>query len=115
VTDSAGNSIDESSDNDGDLSYTLDEAADSDSTIPGTFTATLTASADGYEPESKTVTFDLVEEKDDESENVEPLSSEESDSDEGGGSDNDINEPLSSEESDSNEDSNTTDIGELFR
>jgi len=114
VTDSAGNSIDESSDNDGDLSYTLDEASDSDSTLPGTFTATLRASAEGYEPESKTVTFDLVEETDDESENVEPSSGEGSDSDEGG-SDNDINEPLSSGESDSNEDIYTTDIGELFR
>ena len=114
MTDSAGKSIGESSDNDGDLSYTLDEVADSDSTIPGTFTATLRASAEGYEPESKTVTFDLVEETDDESENVEPLSGEGLDSDEGG-SDNDINEPLSSGESDSNEDIYTTDIGELFR
>jgi hypothetical protein len=114
VTDSSGNPIDESSENDGDLSYTLDEAADSDSTVPGTFTATLRASAEGYEPESKTVTFDLVEEADDESENVEPSSGEGSDSDEGG-SDNDINEPLSSGESDSNEDIYTTDIGELFR
>jgi hypothetical protein len=112
VTDSAGNSIDESSDNDGDLSYTLDDAANSDSIIPGTFTATLRASAEGYEPESKTVKFDLIEETD-ESENVEPLSNEESDSDEGG-SDNEINEPPSNEESDSNVDSNSTDLGSLF-
>jgi hypothetical protein len=93
VTDSAGTSIDESSDNDGDLSYTLDDAADSDSTIPGTFTATLKASAEGYEPASKTVKFDLVEETDDESENV---------------------EPLFNEESDSNIESNSTDLGSLF-
>jgi hypothetical protein len=112
VTNSAGNSIDKSSDNDGDLSYTLDEASDSDSTIPGTFTATLRASAEGYEPESKTVTFDLVEETDDDSEDVSPLSGEGSESEDG--SENDINEPLSSGESDSNEDIYTTDIGELF-
>ena len=80
VTDSAGNPVDESSDNDGDLSYTLDAAADGSSVIPGTYTATLRASAAGYEPQSKTVTFDLVEE-DDDTENFGPLSGEESDSD----------------------------------
>jgi hypothetical protein len=111
VTDSAGNSIDEYSENDGDLSYTLDDVADADSTIPRTFTATLRASAEGYEPESKTVTFDLVEETDDDSADIEPSSDEGSESDEDG-SDNDINEPWPpSEESDSNED---TGIGSLF-
>jgi hypothetical protein len=113
VTDSAGNPVDESSDNDGDLSYTLDTAADSDSVIPGTFTATLRASAVGYEPESKTVTFDLVEGTDEDTENFGPLSGEESDSNDDS-SNNDIDDPLSGEESDSDEDSDNNGIVELF-
>jgi hypothetical protein len=113
VTDSAGSPVDESSDNDGDLSYTLDTAADSDSVIPGTFTATLRASAVGYEPESKTVTFDLVEGTDEDTENFGPLSGEESDSNDDS-SNNDIDDPLSGEESDSDEDSDNNGIVELF-
>jgi hypothetical protein len=113
VTDSAGNPIDESSDNDGDLSYTLDEAADGGSIIPGKFTATLRASAAGYEPVSKTVYFDLVEETDDDPENFGPLSGEESDSDEDN-SENNIDDSLFDEDSDPDEDSSDNDTGELF-
>jgi hypothetical protein len=109
VTDSAGNPIDESSDNDGDTSYALDEAADSGSTATGKYTATLRASADGYEPVSKTVSFDLVEETDDDTENFGPLSGEESDPDE----DNSGNDGSLFDE-DSDEDSNDNDAGELF-
>jgi hypothetical protein len=112
VTDSAGNPVDESSDNDGDLSYTLDTAADGSSVLPGTFTATLRASAAGYEPQSKTVTFDLVEE-DNDTENFGPLSGEESNS-EDDSSNNGIEDTLSAEESDSNDDSSNNDNGELF-
>ena len=101
VTDSAGNPIDESSDNDGDLSYTLDEAADGGSITSGKFTATLRASADGYEPVSKTVSFDLVEQTDDDTENFGPLSGEGSDSDDEDSSDNDTDGSLFDEESDS--------------
>src|SRR5918996_1842563 len=104
VTDSAGNPIDESSDNDGDLSYALDEAADGGSTATGKFTATLRASADGYDPVSKTVSFDLVEETDDDTENFGPLSGEESDSDEDN-SENNIDDSLFDEDSDPDEDS----------
>jgi hypothetical protein len=115
VTNSAGSPIDEFSDNDGDLSYTLDAAADGDSVIPGTFTATLRASAVGYEPESKTITFELVEETDDETENFGPLSGEESDSDDDN-SDNDTGDTLFGEESGSgsDDDGNNNGIGELF-
>jgi hypothetical protein len=112
VTDSADNPIDESSDNDGDLSYTLDEAADGSSTATGKFTATLRASANGYEPVSKTVSFDLVEETDDNTENFGPLSGEESDPNEEGNDDDDGS--LLDEDSDSDEDSNDNDTGELF-
>jgi hypothetical protein len=112
VTDSAGNPVDESSDDDGDLSYTLETAADGGSVIPSTFTATLRASAAGHEPQSKTVTFDLVEE-DDDTENFGPLSGEESDSDDDS-SNSDIDDTLSGEESDSDDDSSNNDIGELF-
>jgi hypothetical protein len=114
VTDSAGNPIDESSDNDGDTSYALDEAAESGSNATGKYTATLRASADGYEPVSKTVSFDLVEETDDAG-NFGPLSGEESDPDEDS-SDNDADGSLFDEESDSDsdEDSNDNDAGELF-
>jgi hypothetical protein len=117
VTDSAGNPIDESSDNDGDLSYTLDEAADGGSIISGKFTATLRASADGYEPVSKTVSFDLVEQTDDDTENFGPLSGGESDSDSNeDASDNDTDGSLFDEESDSDsdEDSNDNDTDELI-
>jgi hypothetical protein len=110
VTDSAGNPIDESSDNDGDLSYTLDEAADGGSITSGKFTATLRASADGYEPVSKTVSFDLVEQTDDDTENFGPLSSGESDSDSNeDASDNDTDGSLFNEESDSDSDEDVSD------
>ena len=111
VTDSAGNPVDESSDNDGDLSYTLDEATDGDSLVTGKFTATLRASANGYEPVSKTVSFDLVEETDDDTENSRPLSGEESDPDEDS-NDNDTDSSLFDEDTD--EDSNDNDTSELF-
>jgi hypothetical protein len=117
VTDSAGNPIDESSDNDGDISYTLDEAADGGPVTPGKFTATLRASADGYDPVSKTVSFDLVEETDDDTENFGPLSGGESDSDSNeDASDNDPDGSLFDEESDSDsdEDGSDNETGELF-
>jgi hypothetical protein len=117
VTDSAGNPIDESSDNDGDLSYTLDEAADGGSITSGKFTATLRASADGYEPVSKTLSFDLVEQTDDDTENFGPLSGGESDSDSNeDASDNDSDGSLFDEESDSDadEDASDNETGELF-
>jgi hypothetical protein len=113
VTDSAGNPVDESSDNDGDLSYTLDGAANGGSITPGKFTATLRASADGYEPVSETVSFDLVEEMGDDTENFGPLSGEESDPDEDS-SDNDADGSSFDEDSDSDEDSSDNDSGELF-
>lgn len=102
LTDSMGNPIDESSDDDGDLSYTLDEAADGGSITPGKFTATLRASSEGYEPVSKTVSFDLG-----------PLSGEESESNEDS-NDNEADDSLFSEESDPDEDSSDNDIGEVF-
>ena len=117
VTDSAGNPIDESSDNDGYLSYTLDEAADGGSITSGKFTATLRVSADGYEPVSKTVSFDLVEQTDDDTENFGPLSGGESDSDSNeDASDNDTDGSLFDEESDSDSDEDASDneTGELF-
>ena len=115
VTDLAGNPIDESSDNDGDLSYTLDEAADRGSITSGKFTATLRASADGYEPVSKTVAFDLVEQTDDDTENFGPLSGEGLDSDDEN-IDNDTDDTLFDEESGSgsDDDGNNNGIGELF-
>jgi hypothetical protein len=68
ITDSAGNTIEEVSDDDGSISYTFEVGAegaegeeDGETVIPGIFTATLRASAVGYEPESKTTTFNLVE------------------------------------------------------
>jgi len=111
------NPIDESSDNDGYLSYTLDEAADGGSITSGKFTATLRVSADGYEPVSKTVSFDLVEQTDDDTENFGPLSGGESDSDSNEDArDNDTDGSLFDEESDSDsdEDASDNDTGELF-
>jgi hypothetical protein len=109
VTDSAGNSIDESSDNDGDLSYTLDEAADGGSTL-GKFTATLLASANGYESVTETVPFTLVAETDDDTENFGPSSDEELDSDPTeDSSDDDTAGSIFDEDSDSDDDT-----GELF-
>jgi hypothetical protein len=114
VTDSAGNPIDESSDNDGDLSYTLDEAADGDSAPSGRFTATFRASADGYVPITDAVPFTLIAETDD-AENLGPLSGEEADSDsDEDSSDNDAAGSLFDEDSDSDEDSSDNDTGELF-
>ena len=113
VTDSAGNPIDESSDNDGDLSYTLDGG----SITSGKFTATLRASADGYEPVSKTVSFDLVEQTDDDTENFGPLSGGESDSDsneEASGNDTDGSLFDEESDSDSDEDASSNETGELF-
>jgi hypothetical protein len=115
VTDSAGNPIDESSDNDGDLSYTLDETADSGSAPSGKFTATLRASADGYEPVTKAVPFTLIEETDGDTENFGPAAGEEPDPDsDGDSSDNDNAGSLFDEGSDSDEDSSDNDTGELF-
>jgi hypothetical protein len=115
VTDSAGNTIDESSEDDGNLLYTLDEASDEDSLGTGEFTATLRASADGYEPVTKTVPFTLIEETDDDSENFGPVSGEESDLDsDEDGSDNDNAGSIFDEDSDSDEDSSDNNTGELF-
>jgi hypothetical protein len=115
VTDSAGNPIDESSGDDGDLSYTLDEAADSGSAPSEKFIATLRASADGYEPVIKTVPFTLVEETDDDTVNFGPVSGEGSDPDsDEDSSDNDNAGSLFDEDSGSDEDSSDNDSGELF-
>ena len=115
VTDPAGNPIDESSDNDGDLSYALNEASDGDPLGTGKFTATLRASAEGYEPVTKTVPFTLGEETDGDPEYFGPVSGEESnlDSDEDS-SDDDNAGSIFDEDSDSDEDSSDNDAGELF-
>jgi hypothetical protein len=57
---SAGNIIEEFSDQDGDISYTW--GLEEDSTEPGTYIATVQASADGYQSSSKTATFEVIEE-----------------------------------------------------
>ena len=82
VTDSAGNPIDESSDNDGDLSYTLDTRQQMATPLHQANSQLRCEPLQmGYEPVSKTVSFDLVEESDDDTENFGPLSGGESDSD----------------------------------
>ncbi len=77
VTDPSGTTIEEFSDDDGDISSTVvigsedeEEGENTVSAMPGTFTVTLRASAVGYEPEITKTTFDLVE-QDDEDEDVE--------------------------------------------
>jgi hypothetical protein len=113
VTDLAGNPVDDSSDNDGDLIYALDEVTAGDSTPSGRFIATFRASADGYEPVIESVPFSLIAETDDDTETFGPVSGEDSDSD----SDEDSSENAGSlfdEDSDSDEDSNDNDTGELF-
>jgi hypothetical protein len=57
---STGNIIEEFSDQDGDISYTWE--LEEDSTEPGTYIATVQASADGYQSSSKTATFEVIEE-----------------------------------------------------
>jgi hypothetical protein len=70
VTDPSGITMEESSDDDGDISSTVvigaedeEEGENTVSAVPGTFTVTLRASAVGYEPESKQTTFNLVEQE----------------------------------------------------
>jgi hypothetical protein len=62
VTDdiSAGDIIEEFSDQDGDISYTWELAEDN--AEPGTYIATVQASAYGYQSSSKTATFEVLEE-----------------------------------------------------
>jgi len=77
VIDPSGTTMEEFSDDDGDISSTVvigsedeEEGENTVSAMPGTFTVTLRASAVGYEPEITKTTFDLVE-QDDEDEDVE--------------------------------------------
>jgi hypothetical protein len=62
VTDdiSAGDIIEEFSDQDGDISHTWE--LEEDNAEPGTYIATVQASADGYQSSSKTATFEVIEE-----------------------------------------------------
>jgi hypothetical protein len=62
VTDdmSAGDIIEELSDQDGDISHTWE--LEEDNAGPGTYIATVQASADGYQSSSKTATFKVIEE-----------------------------------------------------
>jgi hypothetical protein len=82
LTDPSGTTMEEFSDDDGDISSTVvigaegeEEGENTVSAMPGTFTVTLRASAVGYEPELKKTTFDLVEQdvedEEDEDEDVE--------------------------------------------
>ena len=68
VIDPSGTTMEEFSDDDGDISSTVvigaegeEEGENTVSAMPGTFTVTLRASAVGYEPELKETTFNLVE------------------------------------------------------
>jgi hypothetical protein len=63
VTDdmSAGDIIEEFSDQDGDISHTW-ELEEDNNAEPGTYIATVQASADGYQSSSKTATFEVIEE-----------------------------------------------------
>jgi hypothetical protein len=69
LTDPSGITVEEFSDDDGDISSTVvigaegeeEEGENTVSAMPGTFTVTLRASAVGYEPEFKKTTFELVE------------------------------------------------------
>jgi hypothetical protein len=85
VTDPSGTTMEEFSDDDGDISSTVvigaegeEEGENTVSAVPGTFTVTLRASAVGYEPELKKTTFDLVE-QDDEDEDDEDEDDEDND------------------------------------
>jgi hypothetical protein len=62
VTDdiSAGDIIEEFSDQDGDISHTWE--LEEDNAEPGTYIATVQASADGYQSSSETATFEVIEE-----------------------------------------------------
>ena len=91
VTDdiSAGDIIEEFSDQDGDISYTW-ELEEDNADEPGTYIATVQASADGYQSSSKTATFEVIEEnevqqdEDNEGEDEEPPEDEESGDEESG-------------------------------
>jgi hypothetical protein len=62
VTDSSGRTIEQFSDDNGDISDTFEIGAEEGEDVePGTFTARIQASAVGYQPEAKTITFDPVE------------------------------------------------------
>ena len=85
VTDPSGTTMEEFSDDDGDISSTVvigaegeEEGENTVSAVPGTFSVTLRASAVGYEPELKKTTFDLVE-QDDEDEDDEDEDDEDND------------------------------------
>ena len=57
---SAGDIIEEFSDQDGDISHTWE--LEEDNTESGTYIATVQASADSYQSSSKTATFEVIEE-----------------------------------------------------
>jgi hypothetical protein len=92
VTDdiSAGDIIEEFSDQDGDISYTW-ELEEDNADEPGTYIATVQASADGYQSSSKTATFEVIEEnevqqdEDNEGEDEEPPPEDEESGDEESG------------------------------
>ena len=74
ITDPFGNTA-LFSDEDGDIIYTLEEESEEgeENTLiatPGTFTVNLHASATGYDPESRTTTFNVIE-RDNEDEDIE--------------------------------------------
>jgi hypothetical protein len=71
VTDPSGTTVEEFSDDDGDISSTVvigsegeEEGENTVPAMPGTFTITLRASAEGYGPEFRETTFNLVEQDD---------------------------------------------------
>jgi hypothetical protein len=71
VTDPSGTTMEEFSDDDGDISSTVvigsegeEEGENTVPAMPGTFTITLRASAEGYGPEFRETTFNLVEQDD---------------------------------------------------
>src|SRR5215216_4705547 len=74
VTDSSGKTIEQFSDDNGDISDTFKVGVEEGEDIEhGTFTARIQASAVGYQPEAKTITFSLVEQdmiEDDDTEGI---------------------------------------------
>lgn len=86
ITDPFGNTV-LSSDEDGDIIYTLGEESEGgeENTLiatPGTYTVNLHASATGYDPESRTTTFNVIEgdDEDEDIENGEDIEEEDSES-----------------------------------
>jgi hypothetical protein len=97
VTDPSGTTMEEFSDDDGDISSTVvigaegeEEGENTVSAVPGTFTVTLRASAVGYEPELKKTTFDLVEQDDEDEDDEDNDIIEDEDSESVGDSSNEL-------------------------